>query len=89
MPDLLYPSLLGSSTSMPLADVEDNSRSAKLQQLREKLRAELLGINKTISSHRKDVKQSDEALHILVTAARTSPALTTAAIHNDKNYMRG
>lgn len=78
-----------SSTSTHLTDVKDNSRSAKLQRLREKLRAELLDVNKTISSHHKDVKQSNQALHLLVAAAKTSPALTTAAIHDEKNYLLG
>ena len=72
---------------MHLPAVKDNSRSAKLQRLREKLRGELLNVNKVINTHHKDVKQSDQALQLLVAAAKNSPALTTAAIHNEKNYL--
>ena len=72
-----------------MEDDEDNSRSAKLQRLREKLRSELLVVNKTICSHNKDVKQSDQALQLLVTAVKNSPALTTAAIHHEKTFLSG
>ncbi|XP_028418320.1 uncharacterized protein LOC114543609 [Dendronephthya gigantea] len=76
-----------SSSKKHLADVKQNSRSAKLQRLRKQLHAELLGVRKTIISHNKDVKQSDEALRLLMTAVKTNPALTTSAIHNENNYV--
>ncbi|XP_028416635.1 LOW QUALITY PROTEIN: INO80 complex subunit D-B-like [Dendronephthya gigantea] len=76
-----------SSSKKHLADVKQNSRSAKLQRLRKQLHAELLGVRKTIISHNKDVKQSDEALRLLMTAVKTNPALTTSAIHNENIYV--
>lgn len=78
---------LFSSSKKHLADVKQNSRSAKLQRLRKQMHAELLDVRKTITSHHKDVKQSGEALHLLMAAVKTNPALTTSAIHNDNNYV--
>lgn len=58
-------------------------RTAKLQQLRKKLHAELLGVKKSINTYTKDVKQSNRALTLLMTSAKSSPALTVVAIHDE------